>query len=137
MTGRNRLLTLIAAGLFATAPAAAQIDAPNPFNQPRTERLEHPRPGRDHAWRMERQSGRLQWRGNRMERRGERWERHGRWMARRAHPVRGRALARRGNRWEHRGERLQRDGVRLDRPADRLRYRHWRDRRHRRQDGEI
>ena len=38
MIRRIRLFTLMAAGWLTAAPAAAQADGPNPFNQPRTER---------------------------------------------------------------------------------------------------
>jgi hypothetical protein len=136
MIGRNWLLALVATGFVAAAPAAAQVSSTNPFDLPQAQRFEHGRPGRHHAWRMERRGGRMEWRGRHLGRRGERLERHGRWLRRHGYRGKGGAFAR-GHDWERHGNRLEHRGLRQDHRADRLRHRARQERRHRWHDGTV
>jgi hypothetical protein len=106
MIGMRRVLVLAAAGILsAAASLSAQVDAPNPFAQPRPELRQDAGRHRHHGRALERHGRRREWRGERMERLGERMEHRGRRMERRGLPYRGQVWRRKGERRERWGER--------------------------------
>ena len=134
MTGGIRLCTMLVACALVVAPVSAQVTSSDSLSARQASGPGRDNQQRQHASRMGRRGGHLEWRGEGMERRSGRWHLRGRWASRHGQPTRARTWARTGQMWERhrdrRGAGLEERGMRLRRP--------WhRGRRHQRPDGRI